>query len=195
MPVYYQSYERMGCMESEQTWFGNYFLNRKQFVCYDGMKSELETVSCGVFQGSILGPLMFVLLINDIESQLCKCDIILYADDAVMFTSGKTKDQIEQALICDIQSISKWLRINNLVLNFKKGVMFGTSQKLSKVSDIGPLNITVNGSKINESATYKYLGVTLDKNLTFSEHLSSTFRKASARVKLLRRIRPIVSPH
>ena len=92
---------------------------------------------------------MFVLLINDIESQLCKCDIILYADDAVMFTSGKTKDQIEQALICDIQSISKWLRINNLVLNFKKGktecVRFGTSQKSSKVSDIGPLNITVNG--------------------------------------------------
>ena len=115
-----------------------------------------------------------------------------------MFTSGKTKDQIEQALICDIQSISKWLRINNLVLNFKKGktecVMFGTSQKLSKVNDIGPLNITVNGSKINESATYKYLGVTLDKNFTFSEHLSSTFRKASARVKLLRRIRHFISP-
>ena len=90
------------------------------------------------------------------------------------------------------------IRINNLVLNFKKGktecVMFGTSQKLSKVSDIGPLNITVNGSKINESATYKYLGVTLDKNLTFSEHLLSTFRKASARVKLLRRIRHCISP-
>ena len=64
-----------GLHGSKQAWFSNYLFNRKQFVCCDGMKSELETVSCGVPQGSILGPLMFVLLINDIESQLGKCDI------------------------------------------------------------------------------------------------------------------------
>ncbi len=114
------------------------------------MRLSIKYIQGGVPQGSSLGPLMFVLLIN-------KCDIILYTDDAVLFVSGKARDQIEQSLNCDIQSISKWLKNNNLVLNLKKGksecVMFGTSQKLSKVRDIGLLNVTVNGLKINESAT------------------------------------------
>ena len=116
----------------------------------------------------------------------------------MIVVSGNTRDQIEQSLNCDIQSISKWLKNSNLVLNFKKGktesVKFGTSQELTKVRDTGPLNFIVNGLKINESATYKYLGVTLDKNLTFTEHLSKTFKKASAKVKLLGRIRHCISP-
>ena len=74
----------------ELRWFESYLFNRKHFVAFDNIKSDVESIVCGVPQGSILGPILFRLLINDIGLQLEKCSVTLYADDTVIFTSGKT---------------------------------------------------------------------------------------------------------
>ena len=168
--------------------------NRKQYVAIDGQSSEMQAISCGVPQGSILGPLMFILIINDIESNLKLCNIILYADDTVLFYAGKTSTEIENILGSELQQIAHWL--NNLVINLKKSktecVLYGTHQKTSKST---AFEIKFNGLKIAESAAYKYLGVMMDKSLTYAEHIDNTPKKASSRVKLLSRIRPNLTPH
>ena len=109
-----------GIKDREMSWFSSYLFNRKQYVAIDGQSSEMQPISCGVPQGSILGPLMFILLINDIESILKLCNIILYADDTVLFYAGKTSTEIENILGSELEQIARWLNENNLVRNLKK---------------------------------------------------------------------------
>ena len=78
--------------------FSSYLFDRKQFVVHDGRGFEKQPISCGVPQGSILGPLMFILLINDIETNLKLCDMNFYSDDTVLFYAEKTSTEIENIL-------------------------------------------------------------------------------------------------
>ena len=71
-------------------WFRNYLSNRQQFVSIGDSKSNLHNVTCGVSQGSILGPLLFLLYINDIENCVCNATVKLFADDTNLFVHGKT---------------------------------------------------------------------------------------------------------
>ena len=84
------------------------------------MKSAAKSVSCGVPQGSILGPLLVTLQINDIDLQLNHCEIILYADDTIIYCAPKTGDNIESQLNTDIDQVADWLAKNNLVANLKR---------------------------------------------------------------------------
>ena len=104
-----------GINREELQWFESYLFDRKQFVQFDGAKSETQSVSCGVPQGSILGPPLFILLINDIDLHLKHCEIILYADDAVIYCADKSCENIESQLKIDIGEIAEWLTVNNLV--------------------------------------------------------------------------------
>ena len=173
-----------------------YLFGRKQIVSYDGVLSEIQAISCGVPQGSILGPLLFILLINDIDENLQQCEMTLYADDSVLYVGGKTCDIIEEKLNSDLEQIANWFDQNNLVINLKKSktecVLYGTHQRTSGSK---PMEVKINHSKITESDVYEYLGVKMDKNLTFSDYLEKTIKKATSRVKLLSRIRQNISPY
>ena len=83
-----------GIKDRELSWFSVYLFDRKQFVKYYGQSSEIQPITCGVPQGSILGQLMFTLLLNDIATNLQLCDMILYADDILMFHAGKTSIEL-----------------------------------------------------------------------------------------------------
>lgn len=93
-----------GIRGRELTWFENYLFGRKQFVTFDSAISERQTVFAAVPQGSVLGLLLFVLLINDTDLELQKCKILLYADDTVFFTSDKSCETIESNLNSDRRS-------------------------------------------------------------------------------------------
>ncbi|CAB4000865.1 Hypothetical predicted protein [Paramuricea clavata] len=110
-----------GIKDKEQTWFENYLFGRRQRVIYDGTQSDSQPVVCGVPQGSILGPMLFILLINDIDHQLNSCKILLYADDTVVFTSSKNQETIKVNLNSDLSKLATWFYENNLVVNLKKG--------------------------------------------------------------------------
>ena len=103
-------------MESELAWFRDYLSNRTQIVSYQNKLSSPRTtgISTGVPQGSILGPLLFVLFINDLTEATAKCSVLLYADDAVLFSSAKDAQTIEQALNYDLSVISDWISQNHL---------------------------------------------------------------------------------
>ena len=100
-------------------WFQSYLSNRSQSVTYDGVKSSLGFIKGGVPQGSILGPLLFLLYINDLSS-VCKHTFpILFADDTNLFLSGKDGSSLSQTMASELAQISDWLKANKLSLNIK----------------------------------------------------------------------------
>ncbi len=173
-----------GIRNEELLWFEDYLFNRTQFVAFDGIESLVQPISRGVPQGLILGPLLFVLLINDIDIHLKYCEIILYADDTVIYYADKTCEKIEEKPNHDMAQISNWFVQNNLVMNLKRSktecVLYGTHHKTSKSR---PMEIKVGGTKVVQSQVYEYLGVTMDE-----------IKKATSRVKLLYCIRQNLSP-
>ena len=184
-----------GIRNKELNWFENYLFDRKHFVLFDGVKSDARSVYCGVPQGSVLGSLLFLLLINDVELHLKYSQIILYADDAVIYYSNKSCENIQGHLNSDLELVGNWFSANNLVVNLKKSktecVLFGTHRKTSRSSK---LDLKINGTQITKSKGYEYLGVYMDKNLSYCEYLNKTLKKASSRVRMLSRIRQNIGP-
>ena len=106
---------------NEKAWFTDYLFHRKMRVNYKGTLSTPIPIHCGIPQGSILGPLLFLLHFNELPSLLKSCKMIMYADDTVLYYSHKDVKEIEKILSQDLCTVSKWLQENELVLNLKKG--------------------------------------------------------------------------
>ena len=188
-----ESLSKHGVKEIEKELFIDYLFNRKQKVCFGKEESTLQPVTCGVPQGSILGPLLFLIVFNDIETTLRHCKIITYADDTVIYASAKTKEEVEKLLISDFKSLADWLESNDLVLNLKKGktecILFGTCHRIKEKT----LNIVHRHQTISFTKTYTYLGVQLDQTLSLRNHLDGVYKKAIGRLYLLKRVRPQIT--
>ena len=150
-----------GITETVQEWLTSYLFLRKQQVSYQGTMSTPCNILCGVPQGSILGPLLFLLCINDSIRSLTTCNMILYADDAVIYFSDKNIDVIQNHLERNFGSLMEWMTQNELIVNLKKGkteiMVFGTNKRLNKLKE-DPIKLEQNGTKINFTQHYKYLG-------------------------------------
>ena len=186
---------KYGVTSKELEWFNSYLFNRKQAVSVNGSLSTYQPVFSGVPQGSVLGPLLFLLHFNDIVLHLKHCEIVKYADDTVIYVNSKDPIVIQNKLTEDMKNISQWLSENDLIINLKKGktesMLFGTSKRLNQ-SNID-LDVKLNGQNINNSKLYKYLGVKIDPCLTLTTFFDETYRKASGRLRLLNRIRQTVT--
>ena len=178
-----------------QEWIINYLFNRSQQVTLQNTLFRPEPTVCGVPQGSILGPLLFVLYIDDITTSLHQAKIVKYADDTVIFYSNKDAEVIQTVLNNEFSSMTNWLRNNELIINTKRGktevTLFGTSKRLCKLNN-PPLKIVNNFGTIIYTKLYKYLGLILNETLNMSEHMKVTMKGARSRVNLLRRIRPLM---
>ncbi|MEO0684105.1 MAG: reverse transcriptase family protein, partial [Cyanobacteria bacterium J06649_11] len=180
-----------GIERNEYQWFCSYLFNRKITVTVDQTISSEEPVTCGVPQGSILGPLLFIIFINDMGDHLQYVSMIMYADDTVLFFYHKNKSEIERCLNVDMDNLCEYFRQNELVINLKPGktetILFGTCKRLKNAGD--NLEVLYDGVKINFTKTYKYLGNILDSNLHFNLNFESSYKKASGRLRLLERMR------
>ena len=101
-------------------WFESYLTDRSQYVVYDGIKSDIYNVTCGVPQGSILGPLLFILNMNDICNASELLFTILYADDTCVLLSGKDLTKLIMVINAELKSLSAWFRSNKLTVNTQK---------------------------------------------------------------------------
>ena len=109
-----------GVRDNALDWFRSYLSGRRQFVTYNGVSSSTKTITCGVPQGSILEPLLFLLHINDLYS-VCSTSVpLLYADDTSLFSKGEDIDTLVRGINFELDDISTWLKINKLSLNVKK---------------------------------------------------------------------------
>ena len=180
-----------GIERNEYQWFCSYLFNRKNFVSDGQTISNAEPVTCGVPQGSILGPLLFIIFINDLSDQMQYVSTIMYADDTVLFLSHKKKSEIERCLNKDMENLLHYFRQNELVINLKPGktetMLFGTCKRLKNAG--GELEVLYNNVKISFTKTYKYLGNILDSNMNFSLNFDASYKNTSGRLRLLEQMR------
>ena len=146
----------LGVTEDELKWLTNYLSDRSQVVDFLGVSSSSEPVFSGVPQGSILGPLLFIIHLNDLPGAVASCSVLMYADDTVIFCTGRQASTIEATLNRELNQIESWLRENNLFINVTKteSMIFGTSQRLANIDSF---SININGSPIKRVSEFKYL--------------------------------------
>ena len=164
-----QKLEFYGIRGSALSWFQSYLKNRKQFVSYNGATSGLKLVKCGVPRGSILGPLLFLIYINDL-SNVCPCtNPILFADDTNLFINGKDIFVFHDVLNKELANISEWLNVNKLSLSINKTQFMVFSRR--KITP-PKIDIEIDNQSVMETDLSKFLGVYIDKKLTWKTHIS-----------------------
>ena len=173
--VLLQKLSSYGVKDNELEWFNSYLFNRKNYVRVDRNISIPEPLYCGVSQGSILGPLLFIIFINDLSDYIKHASVTMYADDTLLYVSHESKEKIENDLNQDMQNLLSYFRKNELVINFKKGktytILFGTTKRLKTA---GEIDVLYNNQRINFTETYKYLGNIVDHHLNFSENFEKS---------------------
>ena len=123
-------------MGSALNWFTSYLSDRKRFVIYNDVTSSTKVISCGVPQGSILGPLLFLVNINDL-CNICKLTTpILFADDTNLFSSGTDLDIMECIINEELTHISELLKVNKLYLDIKKTQYMVFTKKEEKITNL-----------------------------------------------------------
>ena len=163
----------------------SYLNNRKQQVQINNKFSSESTVIAGVPQGSIDGPLLFNLFINDLVFFIQYCTLSNYADDNNLFSMGKNKDQVKTFLSSDFKIINNWFYENFMVLNPEKSHFMCIGQKIDHAETLNFNNLAIKNSKEVE-----ILGITLDRNMNFHTHIKNICRKAGQKLNALLRISP-----
>ena len=177
-----------GITATELEWFNSYLSSREQFVCFQGTESTSMHVKSGVPQGSILGPLLFCLCINDI----CNLEfndqtkIALYADDTALICEGKNIESSQKTLQKEYDLLCEWFKINKMQINAKKTkvMVLGTKRKIKNQV----MKIKHDNNFLDSVSDFKYLGVILDQNLNWSLHLSCINKKINRVTACVRRI-------
>ena len=169
-------------------WIKDYLCNREQYVSYDNTCSEKCKILCGVPQGSILGPLMFLLYINDLSSVSKIVFTILFADDTSVFVTGKNIDNLIETMNNELEKLVEWLYINKLSLNIKKTqFMIFTLRK----SNANSIPIKLNNKVIEKVESVKFLGVHIDSKLSWNNHLNYVRSKISKGIGILCKARKV----
>jgi hypothetical protein len=164
--------------------FKSYLYNRYQKVTIKSLCSDSALVASGVPQGSILGPLLFLIYISDLEQVIRHCNIQCYADDTQLlysFDPNNYKDAV-RTINDDLQRIFTFSSEHNLVLNPNKSVCMLFGPKKKSISIRNQLSIKINGNNLNFSNKCKILGVFIDDKLSFAEHVSSLLQKSYIRL-------------
>ena len=147
-----------GIKDMRLSWFENCLTDRKQTVQFKTEQSEERPVNCGVPQGSILGPLLFILYVIDLPKVCSKTKVILYADDTAILCKGKNIAQIQNTLNSEMSLCSDWFTQNKLHLNVSKtkSMLFGTSLRLSFTKDPYNFEIKVCDDVVERVQVFKY---------------------------------------
>ena len=156
-----------GIQESAYDWFKSYLNNRIQKCVVNGSLSKVCSLGCVVPQGTILGPLLFFIYINDLPNCLSFCQPRMYADDTHITYASTDLHSMQSSLNRDLSNIHKWLLYNKLTLNSTKTefMLIGSRQKLSTLSE--SLELSIDNIPIKQVPTTKSLGIQVEN---FSKH-------------------------
>ena len=157
-------------------WFRSYLSNRRQYVSYYGIKSKVYDIDCGVPQGSVLGPFLFIIYMNDLNKSLHFAKSILFADDSNIRISGKNKVRLFADMKNELSNLIVWFQANRLSLNLSKTNYILFSPKNLQMEDGNDNNVICElkfGNDTIECKDFtKFLGLMIDKHLDWSQQFT-----------------------
>lgn len=178
----------------QHKWFASYLENRSQVVYCNGAYSMMRSVLFGVPQGSNLGPLLFLLFINDLPNASPLMYFILFADDTNIFYSHSSLTSLYQIVNGQLSQIANWFRANKLSLNLDKTnyILFRSHRKISFTNEN---NLYIDGHSIKQETSTKFLGVVLDQHLSWKDHIKAISSKIAKNIGIIKRASSLLPPH
>lgn len=176
---------RIGVRGVALDWFESYMSERAQYVSVSGGLSSTVQILTGVPQGTVLGPILFNIYINDMSNICPELKCIHYADDTTIYVAGPNVRQLAEQMNSGFLLISEWLSGNRLILNGSKTKSLLISNTRSG-ADLPP--ILIGGSVIANADSLKFLGVHIDAKLKFKDHVDMVCSKMSRSIGIIRRI-------
>lgn len=179
---------------STLSWFASYLSNRTQQVNISGKLSSTKEILAGVPQGSVLGPLLFILFVNDLPQYIKYCLLELFADDATLHISDTSIPSLCQYLNADFLNFLQWCEDNDMKANIPKtkAMFISSKHAAGKISAEAPV-LQVGQEQIQISEHEKLLGVHLDNTLSWTSHVEAIVKKCNTLLFLLNRIKQYLS--
>ena len=167
--------EHYGIRGTALDWFKSYLSDRKQYVSVNGSNSSHLNITCGVPQGSVLGPLLFLIYINDLPLSSSKLDFYLFADDTNIYYEAESLHHLQNVVNKELKKVKLWLDVNKLSLNIDKTnfIIFKSPQHSAPET----VSIKIGNLPIKQTCYVKFLGVLLDENLSWKYHLTELSKK------------------
>ena len=163
----------------------NFIKDRKYFVNVNGKNSETKLVNIGVPQGSTLGPLLFLLYINDMRCCSTELEFTQFADDSTITYSSENLPEAIKTTETEFKKVLDWLAANKLIINLEKTHLMLFTNKAHQ----GNVSINANGQTIKEITEIKFLGVMLDNKLSWKAHIKYISSKISKSVSILKMLK------
>ena len=171
-------------------WLRSYLSGRCQYVQYKNYMSDMMQITCGVPQGSVLGPLLFLIYMNDSPDSLISASEILFADDSTLFQSSENIEELYNNMNLELKCLSDWFAANKLSLNVGKCNYMLFSNVHRQVNNA--FRLKIGEIYLDEKECVKFLGFYMDKNLTWNKHTNICKSKISCSIYAINRIKHII---
>ena len=183
--------EHYGIRGVLHNWFESYLSDRKQYTSFKGTKSDILPITCGVPQGSILGPLLFLVYVNDIVNTSNLLRFVMYADDINIFVSHPDEIVLNTIVNNELQNICDWFKANKLQINASKTkyMIFQSSKTRLSHSD---MTINLGSNAISRVTSISFLGVIIDEKLSWKNHVNYIHGKISSSIGMMYKLRTVL---
>ena len=180
-----------GVRNLELTWFRSYLKNRKQCTSYNGETSDILPVDIGIPQGAVLAPVLFLIFINDLPQYVGNAACSMFADDVLLYVTGKNMDEINAKLQDCITLANVWYVKNKLSVNISKSNVMVISTRHQDTSSLQAPKL--NTDQLQVIDTSRYLGLHCDKNLLWHDQVKETCKKVSSKLFILKNLKRVLS--